>query len=144
MKLHEEFNLFESLWDELESENLTEDTEYPKEPVPYKDRPEPPKTIEIVKLEHGARPPQGGETKWLHYDKITYKDPSRPKGTTIANIPEGAPGYGEWFGWGRHLLLPDVNYAAYDYNGKLLPNVDPEEPITKAMRDRVNAAQNKK
>ena len=125
MKLHEEFNLFESLWDELESENLTEDTELPPKPVPYNDRPEPPKTLEIVKLEHKAMPPKSGETKWRHYDEITYKDPTRPNGTVVAEKSEGTPGYGEWFSWGRHLLLPDVDYAAYDYNGKLLPDVNP-------------------
>ena len=124
MKMHEEFKLFEELWNELN--DLQE---------ARKNNPTPPTKIKIVKIEPKL---QGGydTAKWRHYDEITYVDPYLNVEQKVL-VWEERPGFGKYFGWGaKHS--GNWDYAAYDYNGELLPDVDPMAGVSLGTRQAIS------
>ena len=119
MKLYEEFKLYEELWEPLNE-------------APSKKLPTPPATIEIVKIEPQIIKEYEKGKKWRHYDKITYVDPFNNEYYSD-DVYENDPGYGLYFGWG-HKHSGNWNYAAYDYQGNLLPGVDPTGHLSAAHK----------
>lgn len=121
MKLHEEFKLYETMW---ESANLQE---------ARKSKPVPPATIKIIKIEPKLQEPYDNPTRhFRHYDEITYIDPIFNT-EMKATVWEEGQGFGNYFGWGsKHS--GNWNYAAYSYEGKLLPGLDPNSHVTPAMK----------
>jgi hypothetical protein len=97
--------------------------------------PTPPATLDIIKIEPNIQDAYGS-SKWRHYDEITYMDPYLNV-ERKASVWEEQPGFGKYFGWGadhsRHW-----NYAAYDYNGKLLPDIDPNGHLSKGIKDAIS------
>lgn len=95
----------------------------------------PPATLAIIKIEPNIQNTYGSG-KWRHYDVITYMDPYL-KVERKASVWEENPGFGKYFGWGADHSS-HWNYAAYDYNGKLLPDIDPNGHLSKNLKDTIS------
>jgi hypothetical protein len=114
----------EILKEELSKKPLTEAS---------RKNPAPPATIEIVKIEPTLQEPYADPTRhFRHIDKITYIDPIFGTEQT-AQVAEESPGFGNYFGWGaKHSGHWD--YAAYSYEGKLLPGLNPSDHLSAGMK----------
>ena len=97
--------------------------------------PTPPATIKIVRVEPNI---QKNEDKWRHYDTIVYLDPIYGR-ELRKTIYEEKPGFGRYFGWGDKHSADGWDYAAYDYEGNLLPNVDPSVHISADHKKAISA-----
>jgi hypothetical protein len=93
-----------------------------------KKNPAPPVKLDIIRIESRVEKDiYGDRNKWRHIDTIIYKDPISGAEDS-ACVYEGKPNFGRWFGWGnRHS--GHWNYAAYNYEGELIPGLDPSASI---------------
>lgn len=128
MKLYEEFKFYENMWENLEEAR--------------KSNPPAPQVIKIVKIETQLQKQYGHAAgQYRHYDEITYVDPIFNVEMT-ATVWQEQPGYGKYFGWGaKHSGHWD--YAAYDYDGNLLPGVDPNSHISPRIKTELSKVVNK-
>jgi hypothetical protein len=94
-----------------------------------KKNPPAPTTIKVIKVEPDIQSASGVGAKWRHYDIITYIDPIGGF-EDRRMVFEEKPGFGRYFVWGDQHSVDGWAYAAYDYNGNLLPDIDPSATIS--------------
>ena len=123
------FESTENWYDTLSTLNEAQ----PVKEAPSKKLPTPPETIEVVTIEPRIQKPYDNTTgHFRHYDVITYIDPISGR-TETATVWEESEAFGNWFGWGsKHSRHWD--YAAYSYEGKLLPGKDPTSHMSAAHK----------
>ena len=124
--------IFESTENWYDTLSTLNEAQFVKE-ASSKKLPTPPATIEIVNIEPRIQKPYDNRTEhFRHYDVITYIDPISGR-TETATVWEEREAFGNWFGWGsKHNRHWD--YAAYSYEGKLLPDVDPTGHMSAAHK----------
>ena len=128
MKLFEEFEEYENLWEPLEEARS-------------KQLPSPPNKLEIIKIEPKLQQPYDNPTRhFRHYDEITYVDPYSGR-TKTATVWEEDPEFGNWFGWGSEHS-EHWNYAAYSYEGNLLLGIDPTGHMSSAHKKAIERTVN--
>lgn len=127
-----EFKLYESMFVKEKNSILTE---APKNPTP-------PTTLKVVKIEPWLQARGGYQAgQYRHCDDIYYIDPI--SNTEMrAMVWEENPGFGKYFGWGA-AHSKHWDYAAYDYDGKLLPDVDPNAHISTNTKKALSGITNK-
>lgn len=103
-----------------------------------RNNPTPPTTLKIVKIEPWLQARDGYQRgQYRHCDNIYYIDPIYNT-EMRAMVWEEDPGYGKYFGWGGNHSNDGWSYAAYDYDGKLLPGVDPTSHLSAAIKANIS------
>jgi hypothetical protein len=100
--------------------------------------PTPPATLKIIKIEPWLQSCAGNgkSGQYRHCDDIYYIDP-------ISNteerdmVWEEDPGYGKYFSY-QFDRSKRWNYVAYDYDGNLLPGVDPKSHLSAAIKANIS------
>ncbi len=127
-----EFKLYESMF--IEGKNSISSFK--------RKNPTPPTALKIVKIEPWLQACSGYQAgQYRHCDDIYYIDPiSNTEVRTM--VWEENPGFGKYFGWGA-AHSGHWDYAAYNYDGKLLPGIDPNAHISDNMKKALSDITNK-